>query len=80
MKAIKVTILYILNTLKVYLNVKLFFCSLCEMNSSTKTSFTQHLHTYLSHSKAALSAGHNLVPFVMQHVHEPVGFVLTNKL
>ncbi len=36
--------------------------------------------SYLSHSKAALPAGHHFVPFVMQHVHEAIWLVLTNKL
>lgn len=36
--------------------------------------------SYLSHSKAALPAGHNLVPFVVQRVHEAIWLVLTNKL
>lgn len=38
------------------------------------------LCSYLSHSKAALPAGHDLVPLVMQRVHEAVRLVLTNKL
>lgn len=36
--------------------------------------------TYLGDGKDSLPAGHNLVPFVMKHVHETIRLVATDKL
>lgn len=35
---------------------------------------------YLSDSKTPLATGNHLVPLVMQHIHKPVGLVLTDQL
>ena len=35
---------------------------------------------YLGHGEAAFPAGHDLVPLVVQRVHEAVGLVLTDQL
>lgn len=54
--------------------------SIIQNNSLAAAVCNRWFCSYLSHSKAALPAGYNLVPFVMQHVHEAIWLVLTNKL